>query len=203
MAPRSALYFQPEMNEERIMDFRLVYEGPLGANGSVKEKHALRRAFHPQLAHLWGQLPLREYSQYLSPTPSNGSLSLVFRLGKFDFVPLVSERINLICHLEILLLRREEPGSVISQGGDVDNRLKTLLDALRMPRNLTELPLEETPQPGEQPFFCLLEDDRLVTRIGITTDRLLTAGHESEIFLVLHVLVRATRMSFANIGISG
>src|SRR5262245_38768061 len=30
-----------------------------------------------------------------------------------------------------------------------------------------------TPQADENPFFCLLEDDRFISDIGVTTDRLL------------------------------
>jgi hypothetical protein len=38
---------------------------------------------------------------------------------------------GLICRLAITFLRREDPGAVV-HGGDIDNRLNTLLDALRM-----------------------------------------------------------------------
>jgi hypothetical protein len=44
------------------MLFRLVYQGPLNAqtstNGRVKEKHAIRRALHPQLQMLWNTNPV-------------------------------------------------------------------------------------------------------------------------------------------------
>ena len=49
---------------------------------------------------------------------------------------------------------------------------KTLFDALRMPKNLGETG-KVAPQADESPFFCLLEDDRLITEVRVTTDRLL------------------------------
>jgi hypothetical protein len=30
----------------------------------------------------------------------------------------------------------------------------------------------EKPEPDEEPMFCLLEDDRLITEVKVTTDRL-------------------------------
>ena len=48
----------------------------------------------------------------------------------FNFVPLVTKELDLICSLDILLLR---PRVTIDSAwtGDVDNRLKTLIDALQ------------------------------------------------------------------------
>ncbi len=57
--------------------------------------------------------------------------------------------------------------------GDIDNRLKTLIDALRLPTSGRELAGSETPQAGEDPFFCLLRDDKQVTHLEVETDNLL------------------------------
>ena len=59
---------------------------------------------------------------------------------------------------EIFMLRPEVPGAIITQGGDIDNRLKTLFDALRMPQNENELPKDEIPGTDEVPFFWLFPD---------------------------------------------
>jgi hypothetical protein len=40
-----------------------------------------------------------------------------------------------------------------------------------MPQVSSEMP--EGPEPGEDPFFCLLEDDSLITEVTVTTDRLI------------------------------
>jgi hypothetical protein len=186
------------------MEFRLTYRGPLAANGSVAEKQAIRRAFHPQLAELWQHEPLRS----IGPDgrhlwESGAEPSLLFPVGAFDFIPVVSKRIHLISHLDILFLRREHLGALITSGGDLDNRLKTLLDALRIPTNQDELPRGDQPQNGETPFFCLLEDDSLITRISVTTDRLFepsAPGARSHVFLVLHVVVLPTLRTWINIG---
>jgi hypothetical protein len=80
------------------------------------------------------------------------------------------------------MLRPEAPGQTVISGGDIDNRLKTLFDALRMP-----LPgeIHELPGEGREPFFCLLQDDSLVNNISITTDLLLGPTNPNEVQLVI------------------
>jgi hypothetical protein len=109
-----------------------------------------------------------------------------------QFVPLISKAGGFTCSLEILFLRRDNPGNLIASGGDIDNRMKVLLDGLRMPSTVAELgglPIET----DENPFFCLLEDDNLITRVSVTTDRLLTTQESGErlhdVVLVIHVVV--------------
>jgi hypothetical protein len=63
------------------------------------------------------------------------------------------------------------PGVIIFSGGDLDNRLKVLFDALRIPLKSEELD-ERAGREGEQ-FFCLLADDRLITDLSIESFRLL------------------------------
>lgn len=108
----------------------------------------------------------------------------------YHFWPLVTEAHCLRCALDILFLRPEESGMLI-QSGDIDARLKTIFDALRMPKNLEEAG-GFAPQADEDPFFCLLEDDKLISEIKVTTDSLLLLPREREIkpndaLLVIHV----------------
>ena len=104
----------------------------------------------------------------------------------FRFVPLISKRNGLGCSLDILFLRRDEPGDVM-KGGDLDNRLKVLCDGLKIPTECSQL-TGFTPDADENPFYCLMEDDSLITEIKITTDRLLLPieAHENEVMLVIH-----------------
>ena len=53
---------------------------------------------------------------------------------------------------------QQDPGALISQGGDIDNRVKTLLDALRMPSGDEEA---RAPSPGAGLLYCLMESDTL------------------------------------------
>jgi integrase len=77
-----------------------------------------------------------------------------------EVVPLVTADMGLRCSLDILLLRPEEDRFIFN-AGDIDGQIKTLFDALRMPKDLKETG-EVGPQQDETPFFCLLEDDKLI-----------------------------------------
>ncbi len=180
------------------MQFTLTYSGELNANGKPAHKHELRRSFHAQLLVLWEQIPLSEYRYWFEKGTKGTTVDLNRRVGSFRFVPLVSTSIHLICELRIFLLKPEPPGTIITQAGDIDNRLKTLFDALRVP-TVGELPPKVEPQLGEDPFFCLLENDSLISRISVETDRLLVRTRTSnEVHLDIQVTTLKTRTFMGN-----
>jgi hypothetical protein len=123
-------------------------------------------------------------------------------IGGFTFAPLVSAKIHFVAEIEILMLRPEAPGAIITQGGDIDNRIKTLLDSLKVPEP-NALPPGATPLPDQSPFFCLLEDDNLVTKLSVNTDRLLEpVQNASEVVLLIHVNTKALSVLAGTIGLA-
>jgi hypothetical protein len=147
------------------LQFRLIYRGPLKATGGPKEKHPIRRALHPQLRDLWQHPPLNGGEFLREEQDKPPDLSRVTRsVGAFNFVSFISDYMKLVAEIEIVLLRPSVPGDLIRRGGDIDNQLKTLFDALRVPAT-SELPSGETPNADEDPFFCLLEDDERIVDI--------------------------------------
>jgi hypothetical protein len=155
------------------VEFVLWYQGPLKASAGPVEKQSIRRVFHSQLRELWTQRPLCNHSEYLEERPAEGSISNIRHVGSFRLAPLATEALRLVVELHVTFLRPEEPGKLITQGGDIDNRLKTLFDALRVPKDDSELPPNDPPQADEDPFHCLLEDDNLITAVHVQTERLL------------------------------
>jgi hypothetical protein len=177
----------------------LHYRGTLRANGGTAHKHDLRGLFHAQLKTLWGQKPLSEQPTLLQPRTREGDYSLLRPLGAFTFVPLITAEMNAVAELSVTLLRPEPPGGLITQGGDIDNRLKTLFDALTMPRHLSALPSGAAPEPDQTPFFCLLEDDNLVIAVSVRTEQLLEPVCDSSLVDVsIHVRTRVTRTTMGN-----
>ncbi len=179
------------------MQFRLVYQGRLPAESSsprTKDKHRLRQHFHRQLAQLWNEHPFLAKAKEIPPGRP-GQLSTLDKLAAdytrcgIRFVPLVHKQWNLSCALDILFLRRDAPGGAIRNGGDIDNRLKVLFGGLRLPTDGSEITGPQ--QPGEDPFFCLVEDDALITEVSVTTDRLIipleAAEHVHDVLLVINV----------------
>jgi hypothetical protein len=181
------------------MHFMLHYRGPLRSNGDSNHKHDIRSAFHPQLAQLWGRQPLLDYPNLLEPRGEEGRYSLLRPSPPFTFVPLITEEMNIVAALSILLLRPEPPGHLLTRGGDVDNRLKTLFDALSMPRHPEALPKTATPSECQTPFFCLLEDDNLVTSVSVRTEQLLEpVSDKTVVDLFIEVTTIRSRSTVGN-----
>ncbi|MDX9820836.1 MAG: hypothetical protein RBT20_02785, partial [Syntrophales bacterium] len=155
------------------MKFRLFYRGRLKSNGGAKEKHSIRKAFHPQLKSLWLQEPLKHLSTVDGIPIMNKLPGLVKKVNNQKFLPLVCHDFATVAELDIVFLRPGEPGSLIKYGGDIDNRIKTLLDGLRVPLKNSELPSKNEMDREEDILYCLFEDDARLTHLSITTDRLL------------------------------
>jgi hypothetical protein len=180
------------------MEFRLVYRGPLSAriDHQTQHKHDIRKYFHPQLAELWKQhAGLRALSESGKPFKhkKEPQRSLSNKNGHvYKFLYLIGEKHGISCALDILFLRRESSGGLVKHGGDIDNRLKNLFDALKAPREDGELP-DVASAPDENPFFCVLDDDKFIDKLTITTDRLLlpvdtvSGERETDVLLVINV----------------
>lgn len=83
------------------------------------------------------------------------------------------------------------------------NRLKTLFDALTMPRLTNALPTNATPTADQNPFYCLLEDDNLVTSVSVRTEQLLAPPVErSDVEVLIAVETAVTRQTMDNFVLS-
>jgi hypothetical protein len=201
------------------VEFRLLYRGPLssqqggGKGGSIlKQKHAIRRQLHGQLHELWHTHNFLKLYTRMSDVTQPGDtesrsvqvydkIANKYKKGGYRFIPLVKDDWGIACAIDILFLRRDDPGGLVKSGGDIDNRIKVLFDGLRIPESDSEVE-GMPPEAGEDPFFCLLEDDDLITEVKVTTDRLLvplkSEEHIHDVHLVLHVKTKIldSRKSF-------
>jgi hypothetical protein len=226
MQTYAEIYDDQPVSGDDIMEFRLLYTGNLpgsgGAGGNTRPeaKHKIRREFHPQLRQLWKSDPnLQEWGnrqitvdwvnerRKTDPNFSfNGTehanqvgigiLADRWERGGYKLIPLVTRDMVLRCSIDILLLRPEEPRYVLNSG-DLDAKVKTIFDALRIPDNLSETG-GQAPQPDETPFYCLLADDKLISSLSVTTDKLLVLPTEREVkpndaFVIVHVKIQPTR----------
>ena len=101
------------------------------------------------------------------------------------------------CGLDILFLRKEQPGKVY-QGGDLDGRIKTIVNSLTMPQHLEQV-IEKTTTKLD-PVYCLLEDDSLVSGVHVESERLLTDQNHSKNYvkLVIEVDIRVRQATIYN-----
>ena len=173
------------------MKFRLIYEGDLlstqgqDSSNKVAQKHKIRKCFHLQIKNLIESD--RVHNEVKDSQPANLNFS-----SDFKFVPMVWEKNSPHCSLDILFLRHDFPGSS-HYAGDIDNRVKTLLDTLRMPRKAQELE-NQCLGKGETPFYCLFEDDSLVNHLSMEVDQLLCTPRDggkvsSEVLLIVTVTI--------------
>jgi hypothetical protein len=213
------------ISQENLVQLHLLYSGPLHPSGNTTEKLAIRRVFHSQLSRLWEVNPnlklmaqrigLNDYLTESAQTKSEFSSADIspaeavrrglqvmgrnWNRNEFNYVPLVTAELCLRCKLDILFLRMEERDYVL-QGGDIDGRLKTLFDALRMAREANELPRRAEPSHDEHPFFCLLENDDLVSEVNIVTGQLLRlpesqAVDKHQVYLQISVQLNPVQQS--------
>jgi hypothetical protein len=212
---RVVLKDDPDIDfDEGSLQFRLTYQGILLAetlrSGAVQRtraehKHRIRKTFHCQIKRPWEITPYLVQNEQPLPPPQHPGVrtqvlglpgpartipELSRRFSRFDyhFVPLVTRDLDVLCSVDVLFLRPDAPGAVI-RSGDIDNRLKTLFDALTMPGDALQVSSHPTPEAGEDPFFCLLEDDSLITRAAVETDVLLepVTGDPNDVRVVVTV----------------
>ena len=191
------------------MRFVLTYSGPLPPNGDVQVKHRIRQALLPQLRRQWDIDPALHALGHAASRVDPGNRLMIddiadrFIKGTFRFVPLVTRNYNLVCNLQITILRNEEPGNLLQSGGDIDNRLKTLFDSLSVPPHENQLN-GLAPMNGENPFYCLLEDDSLVTGFEVKAERLLELpANENDVKLTLTATVRPTKVTIDTLAFLG
>jgi hypothetical protein len=118
------------------------------------------------------------------------------------FVPLVRHSLYLACAVDVLFLRHEEPFSLMQQGGDLDGRLKTLFDGLKMPNPKDEY---KGLTPTADPLYVVLEDDALISDFSIKSGRLLgrSAKKKHEVRLTVDITVKVLRVFDQNQCLTG
>jgi hypothetical protein len=183
------------------MEFRLIYGGILlGAsrdNTRSKHKDEIRTVLHAQLKHLWQTSPaLREWVRGDVPLRAQDYLAEKYQRDGISFIPLVTEGLGAGVKLDILMLRPDQPGMTLMQSGDIDNRLKTVFDALRIP-----LVGEHCVPNGEKRIFCLLANDNMVNHVSLTTDLFLGETNVNEVRLIITVTIWPITSTMENMGI--
>lgn len=209
--PTSAILYDepPDCPIIDLMEFRLVYSGSLiksHQGRSFWEKHQIRKYFHDQLKTLWETHPVFQFYTQPHHVERGGFSDYVVRhyttideiAAQYEgYVPLAAASYGAVCELEILFLRQEPPGGIINHsagGGDIDNRLKVLIDALSIPPRGTKPPVKQGDSPDPSPFYVLMSDDSIITSLKVTVDRLLVPLQEppnpSDACVVIHVNVK-------------
>lgn len=180
----------------RDMKFTLTYDGELlsasDKHTRVKNKNEIRFELADQIAGLYTD---GDFARFGLGRDEDLTCGRVY--SGIIFIPLVSRQMNASCRLAIKFMRNERPGEIV-HGGDLDNRIKTLLDALRMPQHGSEVLKSVAPEWVTRPHGeeqegicpCLLEDDSLVTELVLESATIMTRLPKNHVRLVIEVELR-------------
>jgi hypothetical protein len=184
----------------------------------------IRNVFHDQLADLWeshvifrqlartartypggsffsdGKFPPPELPDYnepvrpLQPGQTDYCAPIPVSGASASYIPIVRRSLYLAAAVDVLFLWHEEPRSLMQQGGDLDGRLKTLFDALKMPD-----PKDSNykgARPTADPLYVAPEDDALISDFSIKSGSLLGRGAKKkhEVRLTIDITIKVLRV---------
>ena len=180
------------------MKFKLVYVGELKINPKKRSHHLqeIRNILSPQLKRLSEISP---YDTIKTKLEKKGKA--IKRVGNAEFFPIITPDLNLLAELDIQILH---PELLDTPRADIDNRMKTLLDALKRPQSTSEL--AGNLDRGEV-CYTLLDDDHLVTKMTINTSHLLYTSeeknpeHNYELLVIITVNIKASKGTPDNLAV--
>lgn len=154
------------------MEFCLHYYGKLKSRDNAAGKHLIRQAMHEQIKSLCisDQFSNSFKGDVEGSRCENENSMFVEHSGKRYWF-LVSEYLATVVDLNITILMPHTVGRIVQNGGDIDNRIKTLFDALRVPAVSSEIPISDSFDYATSGMYCLLEDDKLINRVSIRSYR--------------------------------
>jgi hypothetical protein len=129
------LYFDTPEESGVHMEFRLIYRGPLPSESGSETrrpiKNKIRSVLHLQLKELWqreflgGQGGMMAFTSHpdFEEERTLDDLAENYKIANknndiYRFVPLISERYGISCSLNILFMRRDNPGGIVRHGGE-------------------------------------------------------------------------------------
>lgn len=165
----------------------------LTTRGNAKEKHEIRMKFSEQLGKLVKTQPFILGKSKLA--------NRKWHKNKYIFFPLVPFSSQCSASLKVRILDRQQRGYLIGRGGDIDNRLKTILDALRIPNEGTDM---KGVAPGNRKrIYTLLEDDRQVSSLSVEISRWMVEGPPNEVFVIIDIETQEEQTTYQSIDVLG
>jgi hypothetical protein len=175
------------------LEFTLYYKGVISTKNKkrIELVHELRYAFHEQLKELLKLPPLKYHKDWFKD-PYPVELHKKFDTG-LDFICLVSQKLNMYVELEINLLTQYKNRNF----KDIDNKIKIIGDALQIPNQQSHIPNASKNIYSDNLIICLLSDDRLIYRLNVDSDYILTpdACKREEMICLIKVKIKSNRFT--------
>jgi len=195
------------------MKFKLIYYGELLINPKRRTNHLheIRSVLSPQLKRLTEISPYTEIREKLMSRGTG-----IREVGGVRFFPIITPELDLLAEIDVQIMH---PEILDTPHADIDNRMKTLLDALKRPQNANEVAeatVKAIQGKKDNTIFTLLDDDHLVTKLTINTSHLLAepcggllrtkrkksdTAFDHRLLLIISVNIRASRGTIDNLSV--
>jgi hypothetical protein len=204
-AAAASIPYEDHPSACRIMRFNLRYTGELPSTGNPRGPNKnkpqklpiiwkIRNEIATQLVGVFNTHPSVSSGGSMASRAAYNMLRQFIERGGYKFAPLVRPEFEAVCSLNIKMLVNHELGSLVTQAGDLDNRIKTLIDALKVPKdddfngNI----------PVENPCPCLLHDDAMIVGLCINVDRWYSniPKTEKDVELLIDVEIKTLKPNF-------
>lgn len=187
----------PTTGTRRIeVDIYLTYRGQIPSKASSLDAvWNMRKSFHRQLETLWGKEPFAVLKRWEDSNFAAQAPNFLRSIGDQVFVPFYGEAVGVGVRLEIKLLTGLPQQAVISSG-DLDNRVKRIIDALRAPTQKGEIVANLEPNSR---WYCVMDDDSSVKEVTASLAPYLDSNDPSESFVFVRVRTSPTAVTFANV----
>ena len=152
------------------MKITLTHRGILPASRRPPEKiDRIRQDFHRQLKKIWGRDQLAILEEWSSGNFSAGAPDFRKRFPNRTYLPIISDKINARVRLTLILYKGVNEKNPAYHHGDIDNRAKSIIDALCAPNQESRIPISAPCRDT----ICLMSDDSLVDSLTVETAPLL------------------------------
>jgi hypothetical protein len=179
------------------MEFCLHYTGKLKSSDNAAGKHRIRIALHEQIERLCRETGFQAaFEDDWKETRREGESPQYVEYDAKRFWFLGSESLKTVVDLDITMLVPYEVGAIVKNGGDLDNRIKTLFDALRAPAVAAEIPTNDS-FDYKNGMYCLLQDDKLINKVAIQAFRDFSPVDSDCVRCTIKVTTKITRLLWA------
>lgn len=183
------------------MELCLHYYGKLKSQDNSAGKHRIRQQLHAQVQSICKSEQFANmFDADIKGTRSSAEQQMYVDFSGKRYWYLIAAHLATVVDLKITLLLPHDERRIVQNGGDIDNRIKTLFDALRTPSVASEIPTNDDFNYAENGMFCLLQDDRLINRISVQTYRDHAPSEPDYVRCIIEVETRITRALWGNLG---
>lgn len=175
------------------MHITLTYKGQIQGNARKQsDVWRLRRSFHDQLLKLRSTEQFEYVQKCSDPQSPDGYIGI--DIGDSRYIPFVTSKMRTRCSLYVRVLRGIRQYNPVLGNVDLDNRIKTLIDALRSPQQIGELK-----DSDKTVSLVLLQDDSLIDGITVKSDHYLAEDDESVVFAIVTANIHLSHATWDNL----